>query len=43
MRNFTFLKVEWSDLHDAASTEEALAELDALFATFQHRAFREEL
>ena len=52
MSNFTFLKTEWPDLHDAASKAESLAypdarmvsaELDALFATRQHRAFRGEL
>ena len=41
--NFAFLKAEWPDLHDAASKAESLAELDALFATLQHRAFRWEL
>ena len=39
MSNFAFLKTEWPDLHDAASK----VELDALFATLQHRAFRGEL
>ena len=50
MSNFAFLKTEWPDVHDAASKAEALAypdaratELDALFATLQHRAFRGEL
>jgi hypothetical protein len=41
--NFSFLCPEWPDLHDVASKAEALAELDALLATLQHRAFRGEL
>lgn len=49
--HFDFLCLAWPGLHDAASKAEALktaqraslAELDALFATFQHRAFRGEL
>ena len=51
MSNFAFLKAEWPDLHDAASKAQSLAypdaraaaELDALFATLQHRAFRGKL
>lgn len=43
MNNFAFLKAEWTDLHDAATKPESLAELDALFASLQHRAFRGEL
>jgi hypothetical protein len=43
MINFAFLRAEWPELHGAASKVGALAELDALFATLQHRAFREEL
>ena len=52
MSDFAFLRAEWPDLHDAATKAEALAypdarmvsaELDALFATLQHRAFCGEL
>jgi hypothetical protein len=43
MSNFAFLKTEWLDLHNEASKAEALAELAALFAALQHRAFRVEL
>jgi hypothetical protein len=43
MSIFAFRKTEWPDLHDEASKAEALAALDALFATLQHRAFRGEL
>ena len=52
MSNFAFLKAEWPDMHDAASKAESLAypdprmlsaELDALFATLQHCAFRGDL
>ena len=43
MSNFAFLTPEWPDLHDTASKAEALAEMDALCATLQHRAFRGEL
>ena len=49
--NFHLLHSEWPDLYDVASKTESLAypdaqtaaELDALFATLQHRAFRGEL
>jgi hypothetical protein len=43
MSNFTFLKTEWPDLHDAASKAESLADLNALFAFLQHHAFHGEL
>jgi hypothetical protein len=43
MSNFAFLETERPDLHDTASKEEMLAELDPLFATLQHRAFQGEL
>jgi len=51
MSNFAFLKTVWPNLHDAAAKAELLAypaarmlaELDALFATVHHRAFRGEL
>ena len=43
MSNFAFLKTEWPDLHDVASNANSPSELDALFATLQHRAFRGEL
>ena len=36
---FHFLSAEWPDIAGAATR----AELDALFATLQHRAFRGEL
>jgi hypothetical protein len=36
LSNFSFLKIEWPDLHDAA---QPLAELNALFAALQYRAF----
>ncbi len=39
MSDFAFLKAKWLDLHYATSN----AELDALFASLQHRAFRGEL
>jgi hypothetical protein len=42
MSNFAFHKAERPDLQKAAQRS-SLAELDALFATLQHRAFREEL
>jgi hypothetical protein len=41
--NFSFLSSEWPDLHDEASKAETLAELHALFAPFQHRAFKADL
>ena len=37
MSNFTFLKTEWPDLHDAASKAEALAYPDARTACFHAR------
>jgi hypothetical protein len=43
MSNFAFLRTGWPDLHDVASKPEAFAELDAIFTTLQHRAFRGEL
>jgi len=43
MSNVVFLKTEWSELHYAVTKAESLAELDALFASLQHRAFRGEL
>jgi hypothetical protein len=50
--NFSFLRPEWPELHDAASRAKALANLDspmasarltALFDTLQHRTTRGEL
>jgi hypothetical protein len=50
--NFDFLQAERPEWHDPASKAESWAhpgsrtmsaELDALFATLQHRAFRGEL
>ena len=43
MSKLTFLTPDWPDLHDEASKAEALAELDTLFATLQHRTFCGEL
>jgi hypothetical protein len=52
MSNFAFLQPDWPDVQDRVSKAEALAlpvarteaaELDALFACLQHRAFRGEL
>ena len=37
MSNFSFLKAEWPDLHDAASKAEALAYPDARTACFHAR------
>src|SRR5258708_34869341 len=37
MSNFTFLRPEWPDLHDAASKAEALAYPDARTACFHAR------
>jgi hypothetical protein len=40
--NFAFLQTEWADLHEVVSKANSLPELDALFATLQHRAFHAE-
>ena len=40
--HFAFMAAEWPDLHETAQRA-SRAELDALFATLQHRAFRGEL
>jgi hypothetical protein len=40
--NFAFLKTQWPDLHEVVSKANSLPELDALFATLQHRAFHAE-
>ncbi|MBI5015601.1 MAG: hypothetical protein HZB55_08920 [Deltaproteobacteria bacterium] len=46
MTHCSFLQAEWPTVHEATAKAEAiakLAELDALFAALQHRAFRGEL
>jgi len=40
---FEFLRDEWPMFFDPAAQRASLAELDALFASLQHRAFRGEL
>jgi type I restriction enzyme, R subunit len=43
MSNFAFLQPEWPLFFEAAAKAEGLADLDALFASLQQRAFRGEL
>lgn len=43
MNHFSFIEHEWPDSHNAASKAESLTELDALFASLQHRAFKGQL
>jgi hypothetical protein len=42
MTIFISFEIEWPDVSDASKAE-ALAELGALFAALQHRAFRGKL